>query len=251
MHDDDRVTTLVRVTREIRTVVAAAEMAAVVTRQALSAVPDAEWASLTLRRTTRRRTVYETAAWTDGIALSIDVLQYELDEGPCLDTARGQDWRRSGDVDLDARWPRWGPRAAAVGVGSVLSIALVGKNRPLGALNLYSRSSGAFAERDLVDAALLYGAHVGVVLGLSQEVSGLTVAMESRHVIGTAQGILMERFGLSVDAAFDLLKRYSSVLNIRIADLAQQVVRTRELPELTDVHLGAADARDGTDRDDP
>jgi AmiR/NasT family two-component response regulator len=47
-----------------------------------------------------------------------------------------------------------------------------------------------------------------------------------------AQGILMERFELDEGQSFALLRRYSNALNLKLADVADRLLRTRELPEL-------------------
>ena len=55
--------------------------------------------------------------------------------------------------------------------------------------------------------------------------------MASRHVIGMAQGIVMERFGLDEDRSFAFLSRLSSHQNRKLRDLAGDLVRTRTIPE--------------------
>lgn len=112
----------------------------------------------------------------------------------------------------------------------MLSVRLATEERPLGALNLYAPQAGRFEDRDEVAFALLYAAHVAVALASAKEVEGLHSAVASRHVIGLAQGMLMERYGLSVDASFELLRRYSSTHNIKLAHIAADLVATRELP---------------------
>jgi AmiR/NasT family two-component response regulator len=54
-------------------------------------------------------------------------------------------------------------------------------------------------------------------------VEGLRTAMRSRHLIGIAQGMLMERHGLSQDAAFEVLRRYSQIHNVKLRDVAAEV----------------------------
>jgi hypothetical protein len=56
-------------------------------------------------------------------------------------------------------------------------------------------------------------------------------AVESRHLIGATQGPLMARHELTVDQAFELLRRYSSTGGIKLRDLAPEVARQRGLPE--------------------
>ena len=58
--------------------------------------------------------------------------------------------------------------------------------------------------------------------------------MLSRHQIGIAQGILMATYGLTVDQAFDVLRRYSSHRNIKLREVAEQVVRAVGMPDETD-----------------
>jgi AmiR/NasT family two-component response regulator len=49
-------------------------------------------------------------------------------------------------------------------------------------------------------------------------------------VIGEAKGILMERFWLTEEQAFDLLKRVASEQETKVRDIAAELVRTRQLP---------------------
>jgi hypothetical protein len=63
-------------------------------------------------------------------------LQYELDEGPCLDATSGQHVLRSRDLEHDARWPSWGPRVVEkTSAQSILSFQLFINADHLGALN--------------------------------------------------------------------------------------------------------------------
>jgi AmiR/NasT family two-component response regulator len=54
-------------------------------------------------------------------------------------------------------------------------------------------------------------------------------ALSTRDVIGQAKGILMERQRLSAGEAFDVLRRASQRLNIKVADLASHLAETGEL----------------------
>jgi GAF domain-containing protein len=191
---------------------------------ALEVVADADYASVTVRH---RKDRFETLASTDEVAAQLDKQQYALREGPCVDTIEAADFFRSGDIEHDERWPSWGPRAAAMGVGSMLSVQLLKDGLPIGALNLYSRQNGAFADRDMVDLATLYATHAALALTAAEELSGLQTAMTSRHTIGMAQGIFMERFGLTPEQAFALLQRMSSTGNLKLRDVAAQVVHER------------------------
>jgi AmiR/NasT family two-component response regulator len=73
---------------------------------------------------------------------------------------------------------------------------------------------------------------VAVAIGL--EIENRSKAMITRTVIGQAEGILMERLGITADQAFDELRRISSRSNQKLAAVAAELVRTRELPLLTE-----------------
>lgn len=206
-------------------------VSAIVTR-AVETIADADHASLSVRSPSRRgRGGSATVGATTPVAAEVDALQHELGEGPMVAAYGEVEWVRSGDLRDDPRWPRWGPRAASRGVCSVLGVRLVSSGKPLGTLALYADRVGAFVDPDLVDLALLFAAHAGNALSSAQQLAGLQAAMSSRHVIGMAQGILMERYGLDEQQAFAFLSRVSSHENRKLRELATEVVRTRELPE--------------------
>ena len=100
----------------------------------------------------------------------------------------------------------------------------------LGALNLYAGSAGAFT-RDDIDIAEIYVTHATNALTAARISSGLRTALHSRHMIGVAQGILMHSYDLSLDQSFELLRRYSSHTNTKLAEVAEYVVQHRGLPD--------------------
>jgi ANTAR domain len=68
----------------------------------------------------------------------------------------------------------------------------------------------------------------------------LQTALESRVVIEQAKGILAERFGLSVEEAFHLLRDAARSGRVQLRLLAETIV---ECPSVTPVLVGAALAR--------
>lgn len=200
---------------------------AIVTRMR-ELVPEADHVSLTIRRS---RNGHRTLASSSPVAAEADGLQYELGEGPCLEIADTGGWLRSGSVGTDARWPAWGPRAAALGIGALLAVAVTERDEPLGALNLYSSEPSSFADRDVVDLALVYAVHATTALSSARRASTLQTAVSSRHVIGMAQGIAMERYGIDQHQSFELLRRLSSTTNVKLRDVAAQIVETRSIPQ--------------------
>jgi ANTAR domain len=59
---------------------------------------------------------------------------------------------------------------------------------------------------------------------LRQEIAGLKAALVSRASIDQARGILVARFRISPDGAFDLLVRWSQDRNIKLRAIAEALV---------------------------
>ena len=178
---------------------------------------------------TRRR--IETAAATDSVIEKADALQNELGEGPCLEVLRTkEDYYVVHDTATDPRWPQFAPLAADMGLHSILAVRLFTGQQTHGALNLYAHQVRNF-DRDDTALALLFGQHASLALATARREEGLKVAVDARHLIGQAQGLLMERYGLNADQAFAVLRRYSQDNNIKLKDVAQSLIATRELPQ--------------------
>lgn len=200
-----------------------------VARAAFAVLPDADLVSVSLRSPDG---LLHTPVQTDPLGTELDDLQNRHGHGPCLDAARlpGQAYTHSGRLATDPRWPRFGPDAADLGFASVLSTALLpdtDSTRLSGALNVYSRKVDGLGDEATRDRALLLATHASLALAGTEAVRlaelreiHLRRALESRDIIGQAKGILMQRRGISAEEAFDLLRRTSQDLNIKLAELA-------------------------------
>jgi hypothetical protein len=177
-----------------------------------------------------------TPVGTDRIVTEIDTLQHRAGEGPCLDAITQQATFYAIDLADDARWPRFGPHATAAGIRSALGLHLSARGTR-GALNLYARYPNAFGVIDRAKAVLLAalaGAALTVAAGHDDQerrTDDLQGALASREVIGQAQGILIERERITADQAFDILRRASQHLNLKLRDVAQTLVDTGENPD--------------------
>ena len=197
------------------------------------AIPGADLVSVTLAT----ETGYTTPVHTDDMALKLDEVQYRLGEGPCVEATRtpGLGLTFSADLAQGVQFPNFGPAAAEIGVHSVLAVGLFPDrdNDRFGALNVYAFEAGGLDELDR-DLALILAAHASTALAATLattaaelESAQLRQALQSRDVIGQAKGILMERRGISADEAFDVLRRASQSLNIKLTTVAQTLVDRR------------------------
>ncbi|MFI8193739.1 GAF and ANTAR domain-containing protein [Streptomyces sp. NPDC085946] len=156
-----------------------------------------------------------------------DRLQGELCEGPCFDAASragGERLFRIADLnEPQPEWSRFAPAARDLGIGSMMGFLLYTRQEDFGALNLYSYRAGAFTAESET-AGWLLASHAAVALASARTVDQLEHALETRHAIGEAMGILRERHGLSEEAAFDALRRISQHHNVKLRDVAHSVL---------------------------
>jgi GAF domain-containing protein len=205
-----------------------------ITTIARTATPAFDAASITLIRGERAF----TAAYDGEMALHADELQYERGYGPCLDAGLAGQVLAIDDMATEQRWPDYARTVAAHGIGSSLSMPLPFQSTTIGALNGYATRAHAIAQEDRSLAeevatwiALAIG-NVETVARTSEELVNLKVAMRSRAVIEQAKGILMERLKVPEEAAFTVLARASQNSNIKLRDVAEQLVTTGALPGL-------------------
>lgn len=196
------------------------------------AVPEAAAASVVMRR---RRGRLECVAHRGDSALVAEQAQAEQGEGPTRDVILGGEACVRAFVCAGQEpWPDWSRRAALAGVAGVVSVPLVERNRVgghdyLGAISFYSGRGDSFDD-DAFRRAELFGVHAGNALAAAQQITTLGEAVEARHQIGLAQGVLIARYGLSEEQAFDVLARYSSHMNMKLHAVAGHVVSAGELP---------------------
>jgi GAF domain-containing protein len=173
----------------------------------------------------------DTPVATDETMRAVDEAQFTMKQGPCFDALQNDEVVTSNDLAQDKRWPQWGPRMADEGnLHSSLSFRLFTTGDSLGALNLYSRQRHGFSSED-VDNGLALAAQVAVALSAAQTEDQLKGGLISRTVIGQAQGILMERYKLDADRAFRVLVRFSNALEVKLHEVARQIVTTGHLPD--------------------
>jgi GAF domain-containing protein len=178
-----------------------------------------------------------TVVSTGELATELDERQYERGHGPCLHAARTGEVIEIPDTRADDRWPDYLPRAVERGNLSSLSIPLAidPDERVTGALNIYARRPDAFDEASR-SVATRFAPYAAVATGnlyayqsARDMAENLQAALESRAVIDQAKGILMERYKLTADQAFQLLARASMTTNRKLRDVADHLVRTGEL----------------------
>ena len=179
--------------------------------------------------TLRRQGQPVTAASSDARAQVVDQLQYQVDEGPCLDALATGAQVDVPDMAVEDRWPRFRQHAMEQGVRCSLSVPLMVDRRSVGALNLYGFTERAFEhQRSVVDGFATHAAagltlmlrHVAMVKTSEQ----LEQALLSRTIIDQALGILMAQQHCTAAEAFALLRAHSQNTNRKVRDVATDLV---------------------------
>lgn len=161
----------------------------------------------------------------------VELLQLQLEQGPCLDAYRTGGVISVATADeLAARWPQFATRAAALGIVAVHTVPVHSGGRTIGALNLFRDHEGAYSrvESDVARAMASFGA-VGITQ-LEHVAEGARVqaqlqeALDSRIVLEQAKGALAQRFRVHPDDAFQRLRSQARTERRRLRDVAQEVV---------------------------
>ncbi|WP_344234078.1 GAF and ANTAR domain-containing protein [Kribbella hippodromi] len=172
----------------------------------------------------------EVLAMTDPKLSDLFRLQLESGEGPVLTAVRTGAVVSIPQVEAETRWsPVWRKQIAALGIQSALHLPLLVSGRHGAVLSLYREEPGGFDEADVAVAHIL-ARHATVAIGTALRDENLSRAVDARKLVGQAMGILMERYGLDGDRAFEVLKRYSQNNNRKLRDVAQELIDTRRLP---------------------
>ncbi|CCH30167.1 GAF and ANTAR domain-containing protein [Actinosynnema sp. NPDC047251] len=159
-------------------------------------------------------------------------------DDPIREVLRYREPRRLGDTAEDRRWPLFASRLALHGYRSCLVLPLPTERSPTAALTLLSREAHRFNDHSY-DVILLIALHAGVALDnidlvhhSRQMVRHLTTALDTRHTIGLAQGLLMRHFSCDTDGGFTLLRTASQHTNRKLRDVATDLVEAHERGEL-------------------
>lgn len=199
---------------------------------AVNLVDGCDRASLMLRR----KSQVFTAAASDEVARHIDEMERLLGEGPCLDAIDESEPDQHFCPDL-THAPQWPVLAAQIleetPVRGMAGFRIRQDGQKVGALNIFSDASGGLTDHALDQAAML-AAFASVSLAAlerGEEATTLRRGLESNREIGKAIGLLMAMHAIDDTQAFDMLAKVSQEMNIKLAEVASQVVQHHRKPQ--------------------
>lgn len=170
-------------------------------------------------------------------AAVLELLQVQIDQGPCVDCLHSGQPVRSGDLAADVdRWSTWAPMALEHGIASVYATPLRTRDTVFGTLNLFDRSAHTMSGPDLLIVRAL--ADVATVTILQQRRTQdagqlnrqLQTALDSRIRIEQAKGIIAHALGVNTNQAFQILRHNSRSTNVKLTALCQHLISGRITP---------------------
>jgi ANTAR domain/GAF domain len=182
-----------------------------------------------------------TAASAVTRALELDQHQYASGRGPCLEAALQRIPVRAVIGEERQRWPEFVEAAQRVGIRASLSMPLLidrlaEEQELVGSLNIYSQTASAF---DPFDAQLmrLYTTAAGQAISIagrwqnsSETVTQLETALLSRSDIDMAKRALIALHRCGPREAFDKLVDESQRRNIKVPDVAIEMLELMKVP---------------------
>lgn len=209
----------------------ATQMYAAICVAATLVVPGCDHASLLVKRDDR----YVTVGASSRLAHRVDDLERRSGDGPCIDAIEEETPQVEPDLTKPNQWPQFAARLVEeTPVRGAMGFRLLIDKRKGAALNLFSEKPNVFDSEAAGRAAVLASfASVAInAIAHGEDATSLRRGLLSNREIGKAVGMLMMLHDMNEDDAFDLLRRHSQGLNIKLADVARKVIESRgNLPD--------------------
>jgi GAF domain-containing protein len=157
--------------------------------------------------------------------------QEEQQAGPCRDAYETGAVVRVTDVRKEStRWPELSATATRLCVAGVAGIPMRLADQIIGALNLYSPEPREWSDVDIAVAGVLADVATSYVVNASklrqqeQLSEQLQEALESRVVIEQAKGITAYKNAVTIDQAYQLMRRHARNNNASLRLVAEAIV---------------------------
>jgi hypothetical protein len=186
-------------------------------------VPGCDHASLMMLAGGR----FKTVAASSDVARLIDDLELELGEGPCLDAITDEVAHIDPDLTDGSPWPALTREILArTQVRGMAGFRLLEDEQKVGAINLFSETPGALNPEALDRAAVLAAFASVALLAVStqQSAESLRSGLASNREVGKAVGLLMAFHKISDEEAFEVLRKTSQDLNVKVTAIARELV---------------------------
>lgn len=171
-----------------------------------------------------------SSGYTDSVVKHADAAQYETGQGPCLTAWAAEETVLVQDIAADGRWPEWSAAISGLPVRSVVSVPLLAGKTSVGALKMYGGLPGAYDADSGRILALFAGpaatllSHIQASDAPHRMSAGLQESLYTRDLVNRACGMLMERHGISHEAALRRLLGDARSADLTLARYSAQLV---------------------------
>jgi GAF domain-containing protein len=176
-----------------------------------------------------------TAAMTARVALELDLVQYDADDGPCLTSFRTASALRLDVYEQGEQFPHVAVAARRAGIRAVLSVPAVSGDETVGTLNLYSRR-GPFDQSAETIAAVL-ASQVAIAVNRSAEFHAARAVVDEAQrtaddssQISFATGLLIGSQDCTPEQAEGLIRRAAAQDEETVLHIAQRIIEQHESP---------------------
>ena len=160
----------------------------------------------------------------------LELFQIQNAQGPCFDSFTTGNVVQIADLPTSWPWPQFAARSVQAGMHAVCAVPLRLKDRVLGCLNLFLSEPHLLSEPDVELAQAL--AHVACIAIVQDQFTRraalregqLKHALNSRVSIEQAKGMIAERGGVDMEAAFGRLRAFCRNNNRGISEVAASLV---------------------------
>lgn len=191
------------------------------------------WAAV--GRLSPRQSLTFEDAHDDPVLSTVAAVASDTGESVALESLRLRRTVRAANLATERRWPSFAARIVAeTPIRAALAFFLRLDEADLGVLALYSREPGYFTD-ELCELGAIYADHAAIALSRALDhdrVENLEKALQSNREIGVALGVLMSRYAITQQQAFDLLRTVSQRSHRKLRELASDVAFTGELPDI-------------------
>ncbi len=129
------------------------------------------------------------------------------------------------DASADPRF-KYLPETNESKFQSLLATPLISRGKVIGALNVQTRAGHTYSQDEIELLSIIADVAAGELekAVLYEEIGGLKEALETRKLVERAKGILMKRYGIDEQAAFERIHNQSRSMRKSMRELAEAII---------------------------
>lgn len=163
--------------------------------------------------------------------IELELVQHQHQAGPCVNAYRSGKVVAVTDLSqYSDRWPEYCVVAQRLGMTAVAGIPMRLEDETVGAINLYVDGTAEWPKEDLAAAVVMADMATGYLINAStlrqqeQLNEQLQRALDSKLIIEQAKGAIATSQGITVDDAFERIRRHARSHNVTVRAVAEAIV---------------------------